>query len=415
MRRSSTWPRPERLRLLHSGGLAPALRSPKTHRVTAQARRYCRMTVVRRRRRAEAARARRRARRGWHRAGGSRSWRHACDLHERRAAGLHGGMQFTYRNPDRSTDPSRARAARASIVVRRTRVSRQRATVRQPATDSRAARSRRTPRADHYATLRRGLSVIARSPARRRLRKRVCSPTTTRSSTARPRTAPGSAGTARTPTCCCPAAELVRARLGGHRRAARPTTRRWRTAAARAGAASTAARPAPSSRPAWSTPAAAWPGCCRAAATSRASTGSRSATASTAATTARRCARRTSDAAIVMPGRDRRDAVGVDPRAARAPTTPRCSLVTAAGTSPTATRATCAATPSSCSATSATRRTRRSSSSLERYLDDADPMLRAHAAWAARRLGPRTTCSAARAADPAIAAELADAGARRRR
>ena len=45
-------------------------------------------------------------------------------------------------------------------------------------------------------------------------------------------------------------------------------------------------------RPAWSTPAGAWPGWCRPTASSRPSTGWRSATASTAATTARRSARR---------------------------------------------------------------------------------------------------------------------------
>ncbi|MCU0312263.1 MAG: tRNA epoxyqueuosine(34) reductase QueG [Acidimicrobiales bacterium] len=38
-------------------------------------------------------------------------------LHERRAAGLHGGMQFTYRNPERSTDPSRILAGARSVVV----------------------------------------------------------------------------------------------------------------------------------------------------------------------------------------------------------------------------------------------------------------------------------------------------------
>ena len=32
----------------------------------------------------------------------------ATALHERKAAGLHAGMEFTYRNPDRSTDPGRA-------------------------------------------------------------------------------------------------------------------------------------------------------------------------------------------------------------------------------------------------------------------------------------------------------------------
>jgi epoxyqueuosine reductase len=43
---------------------------------------------------------------------------------------------------------------------------------------------------------------------------------------------------------------------------------------------------------------------------------------------------------------------------------------------------------------------------VESYLDDGDPMLRSHAAWAARRLG-RDDLIAGRASDPAIAAELA--------
>jgi epoxyqueuosine reductase len=43
---------------------------------------------------------------------------------------------------------------------------------------------------------------------------------------------------------------------------------------------------------------------------------------------------------------------------------------------------------------------------VERYLDDPDPMLRSHAAWAARRLG-RHDMLGRRASDPAIAAELA--------
>jgi epoxyqueuosine reductase len=42
---------------------------------------------------------------------------------------------------------------------------------------------------------------------------------------------------------------------------------------------------------------------------------------------------------------------------------------------------------------------------LNRYLGDPDPMLRAHAAWAARRLG-RLDLLAARVADPAVAGEL---------
>ncbi|MGB0114714.1 MAG: hypothetical protein WBP59_15960, partial [Ilumatobacteraceae bacterium] len=38
-------------------------------------------------------------------------------LHERRDAGLHGDMGFTYRNPDRSTDPVRAVANARSVIV----------------------------------------------------------------------------------------------------------------------------------------------------------------------------------------------------------------------------------------------------------------------------------------------------------
>ncbi|MEJ5253782.1 MAG: tRNA epoxyqueuosine(34) reductase QueG [Acidimicrobiales bacterium] len=38
-------------------------------------------------------------------------------LEQRKAAGLHGGMQFTYRNPARSTDPARALSGARSIVV----------------------------------------------------------------------------------------------------------------------------------------------------------------------------------------------------------------------------------------------------------------------------------------------------------
>ena len=38
-------------------------------------------------------------------------------LRHRKEAGLHGGMQFTYRNPDRSTDPSRLLPGAAALVV----------------------------------------------------------------------------------------------------------------------------------------------------------------------------------------------------------------------------------------------------------------------------------------------------------
>ncbi len=39
------------------------------------------------------------------------------ELERRKAAGLHGGMAFTYRNPDRSTDPGRIVAGARSLVV----------------------------------------------------------------------------------------------------------------------------------------------------------------------------------------------------------------------------------------------------------------------------------------------------------
>ena len=38
-------------------------------------------------------------------------------LHQRKAAGLDGGMEFTYRNPDRSTDPGRAVEGARSIIA----------------------------------------------------------------------------------------------------------------------------------------------------------------------------------------------------------------------------------------------------------------------------------------------------------
>ena len=39
------------------------------------------------------------------------------DLVERKAAGLHGGMQFTYRDPERSTDPGRILSGARTLVV----------------------------------------------------------------------------------------------------------------------------------------------------------------------------------------------------------------------------------------------------------------------------------------------------------
>ena len=80
-------------------------------------------------------------------------------LHQRKAAGLHGGMGFTYRNPDRSTDPQRAvRGARSIIVAARP----YRAVDEPPAPPGPQARIGRYAWVDHYAPLREGVWAIAR-------------------------------------------------------------------------------------------------------------------------------------------------------------------------------------------------------------------------------------------------------------
>ena len=80
-------------------------------------------------------------------------------LHERKAAGLHAGMNFTYRNPDRSTDPRRAvEGARSIIVAARP----YRATDEPGRPAGTQARIGRYAWVDHYAPLRVGLREIAR-------------------------------------------------------------------------------------------------------------------------------------------------------------------------------------------------------------------------------------------------------------
>jgi len=78
-------------------------------------------------------------------------------LEDRRAAGLDGGMQFTYRNPARSTDPSATLAGCRSLVV---------GAVAYPADvpaapDRPHARVARYATTDHYSRLRRALDQIA--------------------------------------------------------------------------------------------------------------------------------------------------------------------------------------------------------------------------------------------------------------
>ncbi len=80
-------------------------------------------------------------------------------LHERKAAGLHAGMAFTYRKPDRSTDPQLAVAGARSIIV----AARPYRATEEPAPPAGVqARVGRYAWVDHYAPLRTGLREIAR-------------------------------------------------------------------------------------------------------------------------------------------------------------------------------------------------------------------------------------------------------------
>jgi epoxyqueuosine reductase len=90
-------------------------------------------------------------------------------LEQRKAAGLHGGMRFTYLRPERSTDPTRAVPdARALVVAARGYRRAEPADPAGPApqTAGRAAepqgRVARYAWVDHYAPLRAALTVIAR-------------------------------------------------------------------------------------------------------------------------------------------------------------------------------------------------------------------------------------------------------------
>lgn len=78
-------------------------------------------------------------------------------LEERREQGLHGGMAFTYRNPDRSTDPSRAVAGARSLVVGALGYRR-----RTPEAPERTVgRVAAYARSDHYGQLRAALAQVA--------------------------------------------------------------------------------------------------------------------------------------------------------------------------------------------------------------------------------------------------------------
>lgn len=86
------------------------------------------------------------------------------DLRQRKARGLHGGMNFTYRSPERSTDPQRALPGAQALVVgalsylqhHATRRTQDVATLDRP-----MGTVARYARVDHYADLRRALGVLA--------------------------------------------------------------------------------------------------------------------------------------------------------------------------------------------------------------------------------------------------------------
>ncbi|MGZ4728702.1 MAG: QueG-associated DUF1730 domain-containing protein, partial [Acidimicrobiales bacterium] len=80
-------------------------------------------------------------------------------LEQRKAEGLAGSMQFTYRNPARSTDPARALAGVASLVVGARRYDRE--APAEPADGRPHARVARYATTDHYGALRRSLDAVA--------------------------------------------------------------------------------------------------------------------------------------------------------------------------------------------------------------------------------------------------------------
>ena len=79
-------------------------------------------------------------------------------LHERRDAGLHAGMGFTYHDPDRSTDPARVVPGARSVIVGARSYLADDEPPRPPGPQARVARYAWV---DHYAPLRAGLRAIA--------------------------------------------------------------------------------------------------------------------------------------------------------------------------------------------------------------------------------------------------------------
>jgi epoxyqueuosine reductase len=80
-------------------------------------------------------------------------------LEERKAAGLHGGMKFTYRNPARSTDPERTMAGARTLVVGAYRYLRQEPD--EPTDGRHLGRVARYAWSDYYRELRSALGAVA--------------------------------------------------------------------------------------------------------------------------------------------------------------------------------------------------------------------------------------------------------------
>ena len=102
-------------------------------------------------------------------------------LDDRRAGGLHGGMQFTYRNPSRSTDPGQALEGARALVVGARSYGRRRA-VRGDDVESDDGGGGELPGRgavaryswiDHYDLLRHGLEAVAEELRRAGWRARV--------------------------------------------------------------------------------------------------------------------------------------------------------------------------------------------------------------------------------------------------
>jgi epoxyqueuosine reductase len=81
-----------------------------------------------------------------------------AELIRRKQAGLHDGLQFTYKNPLRSTDPQRAVAGARSVLVGASSYYAE----QPPAPPGAQGRVARYAWTDHYAPLREGLRAVAR-------------------------------------------------------------------------------------------------------------------------------------------------------------------------------------------------------------------------------------------------------------